>query len=179
MKKLTLILVLVLSTSISYATTLRTSEYTLKNPRIIIAGGYSASDNYSLTSVLIGSLTSGSSSSSNYSIDVTEADQGATDTLAPEITTPIPSDGSILIKGDTIKIECGASDNNLPLYFKTMINDTDLHGWSLTPEFNWDTANERTLGLKQITITAKDIGQNKTNATSEVYLIRKPMDPPQ
>jgi len=175
MKKLTLILVLVLSTSISSATTLRTQEHTLKNPRIIIAGGFSSTDTHTLTNVLIGSLTSGLSSSTNYSIDVTEADQGATDTVAPIIDsfTP-PDDGVIYEKGDAIELKCEALDHNLPLYYRFTVGNEYGPGWSLVNTDTWNTTNSN-IGLHQVIIEAKDIGQNKTSATSEVYLINKPV----
>jgi len=66
------IIIFLLSVScLTFALTHTSSNYTLKNARIVVSGGQANSFNYSLNDVNIGKITAGKAESLNYTLDAT------------------------------------------------------------------------------------------------------------
>ena len=87
------------------------SNYLMKNPRVVSAGGSASSGNYAFRSVRVGSLFGGSSNSVNYALNATGLKIIPPDTTPPEIIITSHRDGAIV---DTAQITLAGTTDDVP-----------------------------------------------------------------
>jgi hypothetical protein len=179
MRNMILTITLILITTTGSAQTLSGQAYILENPRIVVSGGQSGTEQYSLDSVNIGNITGGRSQSSLYSLDATEAAVKSaepttpTDTTPPTITEITPIDGSIKELNTTIYITCTAEDNSGLLEYQFKIDNQIVQPWAPDFTYNWNTQNLSS-GVYQIVVEVKDESDNTTVSNIvEIYLIKR------
>ena len=101
MHKITLLIVIIailVVSSLTYAQTCTSPNYSILNPRIVISGGKASSLSYCLSFVTVGSVLGGVATSAGYSLDITQANLETLmpppppDTTPPVITSLTPLD---------------------------------------------------------------------------------------
>jgi hypothetical protein len=96
------------------------------------------------------------------------------DTTGPKIINVSPANGSTFSEGSAILISPVVNDNNLaPVEYQFSVNNEIKQGWSSQINYSWDAVPGRHI----LKVEAKDIAGQDVKEI-EVYVFRKPIEPP-
>jgi len=99
--------------------------------------------------------------------------------IAPSISSVTPEDGSLFEIGDIVPIAIQASDlEGDEIFYKILIDGKITRDWGSVPAFEWYTFSETT-GLHEINVYARDVWNNESSLSIEVYLARKAVNLPE
>lgn len=161
-KRLLLIIVLLLFfSSVAFALTCISPNYSLKNARIAISGGIAGSPSYSLTNVQIGKFTSGQASSPNYSLDAGNIDK-TTPQSSPNPPTVNPVTTPTNIATQTLS---GSKEANTSIY---------INGYLVVPinlTLSWSYSYALSEGDNYLIIAAcNNYGLKSSSVTADILL---------
>lgn len=100
---------------------------------------------------------------------------GITVNRAPAISSFKPNAGTTFEQGDIIALSVQASDLDLdPLEYQFSINNVVTRPWSLSSGYSWTISSGDT-GIKNIKAEVRDNKGAVSQASSEIYVFRKPV----
>jgi hypothetical protein len=99
------------------------------------------------------------------------------DTIAPQITNTTPLDKATFYITDTITVTCIVNDIDASLLeYQFLIDGAIKQPWSSASSYSW-IASSQDKGSHNIRIEARDAGGQDSKQV-EVYIFRKPIEPP-
>jgi len=138
-------IVILISSTIVFARTYTSPNYSLVNPRIVVSGGNADSLNYHLENVELGNLSGGHSSSAHYSLNTFVIDEETPPN--PPTINPVTSPTNDITRTQTLS---GTKDRNTSIY---------INGYERVPlntSTTWSYRVDLSEGTNTFVITAKN-----------------------
>lgn len=167
--RLALIIIIFISSSIAFARTYTSPNYTLKNARIIISGGKAVSSIYSLNDVRIGNAFGEKAESTNYFLDATNIKK-----KAPVLPPNPPTINSVTTPTNvSVQTLTGTKESGTSIY---------INGYQVVAQDNtaiWSCDYALNEGENYLVITARNkYGMESASIMASIFLDASPPTTP-